>query len=76
MIALRCLHVHNSSLNFKLGNFDTLSDNKKLVARLWQKMNASQQATYPDANQLNRAVSDLSQLLPITFHGKWINCGV
>ena len=28
-------------------------------------MNASQQATYPDANQLNRAVLDLSQLPPI-----------
>ena len=28
-------------------------------------MNASQQATYPDTNQLNQAVSDLSQLPPI-----------
>ena len=28
-------------------------------------MNASQQATYPDENQLNQAVSDLSQLPPI-----------
>ena len=43
-----------------------MSDNKKNWSPdSWQKMNASQQATYPDANQLNRAVSDLSQLPPI-----------